>query len=446
MSNYSISNESSRILNEVLLSDSRLDLPSSFSDAAKKVKFVGDDDKPFVLTPLKITESSASLTALVATAANVVAADRYGIDYQDVEVNTDVATLFLESVLLPTINGKSFLEHPQMGKELAKMEIYDNSKPIRRYATNVYQTKDGRWYQLHGSMNAKPTMGMMGVEDINVTAEEAIKIYAEKVAKWDSQDIEKTANEQYQQAGVVCYTPEEFFSSEHGKIISQEPLWNKTALPAPRKAWPAPDDDHRFKPLTGIKVVDFSRVIAAPAVSKILAVLGADVLRVSCDKLPDYAATMPDLQTGKRDTNIDLKTEEGQKAFTELAKSADVLIDGYRPGALGRLGFTSASLREINPSLIYVRENCYGFKGPLASRSGWQQVSDCLVGISHLQGKFLGLKEPVVPLLRKHTHPFSQPYDSHSLLLSQLRLSDRPGWRRGYHRCFACPHQGGCHF
>ncbi|KAG9958767.1 hypothetical protein KCU61_g8062, partial [Aureobasidium melanogenum] len=55
-------------------------------------------------------------------------------------------------------------------------------------------------------------------------------------------------------------------------------------------------------------------------------------------------------------------------------------------------------MRDINPSLIYVRENCYGFKGPLSSRSGWQQISDCLVGLSYTQGKFLGLEEAVVPL------------------------------------------------
>ncbi|SPO03653.1 uncharacterized protein DNG_06336 [Cephalotrichum gorgonifer] len=144
MTNYSIRAEATRILEEVLLPDTHLGFPSSFTEAAKKVKFVGDDDKPFVLTPLKITESCASLTALVATAANVAAAERYGIGYQDVEVNTDVATLFLESVLLPTVGGKPFMVHPQLAKELAKMDIYQVGKPIRRYATNVYKTKDGR--------------------------------------------------------------------------------------------------------------------------------------------------------------------------------------------------------------------------------------------------------------------------------------------------------------
>ncbi|KAM0324144.1 hypothetical protein ACHAQA_008336 [Verticillium albo-atrum] len=399
MTSYSVTEEASRILNEVLLDDARLNLPSGFKEAAQKIKFTSGDPEPFVLTPLKITESSSALTALVATAANVAAAERYKIDYQDVEVDTDLATLFLGSVLLPTVGGKPFIQHEQLAKELATMDIHGNPKPIRRFATNVYKTKDDRWYHLHGSMNAGPTMGMMGVEDTDATADEAIKIYSEKVAQWNSRDIEAKANDHHGQAGVVCYTPEEFFSSEQGKIMTQEPLWSTRSLSAPRKDWPAAGGGADLKPLSGFKVLDVSRVIAAPAVSKILAVLGAEVLRVSSSTLPEFAATMVDLQTGKRDTNLNLKTDDGKAKFADLVKGADILIDGYRPGALTRLGFSSASLRELNPSLIYMRENCYGFKGPLAHRSGWQQISDCLVGLSHLQGKFLGLDEAVVPLL-----------------------------------------------
>lgn len=309
MPNYSIVTEATRVLKEVLLQDPRLQLPDSFVKAAERVKFVGEDDQPFVLTPLKITESSAALNALVATAANVVAAERYGINYQDVEINTDLATLFLESVLLPTISGKLFIQNEKMLAELAKMDIHRMSKTVRRYATNVYRTKDGRCYHLHGSMNALPTMEMLGVEDGDVSTEEAFEIYTKRVAQWDSKDIEKVANEKYKQAGVVCYTPEEFFASEHGKVMSEEPLWTSTRVPAPKKPWPEAKDSDKYSPLAGIKVLDLSRVIAAPAVSKILSVLGADVLRVSCSRLPEYATTMPDLQTGKRDVDIDLKKD-----------------------------------------------------------------------------------------------------------------------------------------
>lgn len=88
MTEYNIQNESSRIFVEKLLGDAALGLPSSFLDAAKKVTFVGDDPKPFIPTPCKVTESSSSLNALVATAASAVAEDRYGIGFQNIEVNT----------------------------------------------------------------------------------------------------------------------------------------------------------------------------------------------------------------------------------------------------------------------------------------------------------------------------------------------------------------------
>lgn len=118
------------------------------------------------------------------------------------------------SFVLPTIDGKPALAHETIQKENAKGDLYDMNRPIHRHCTNVYQTKDGRWYHLHGSMNASPSMKMMGVPEQDVTHEEAIEIYKSKVAQWNSEEIEKVANEEYKQAGVVCNRPEEFFASE----------------------------------------------------------------------------------------------------------------------------------------------------------------------------------------------------------------------------------------
>lgn len=87
MDDYSIQKESARILHDNLLCDQRLELPPSFTESAEKITFIGDP-KPFIPTPCKITESASSLTALLAAAASAVAADRYGIGYQKIEVNT----------------------------------------------------------------------------------------------------------------------------------------------------------------------------------------------------------------------------------------------------------------------------------------------------------------------------------------------------------------------
>ena len=188
-----------------------------------------------------------------------------------------------------------------------------------------------------------------------------------------------------------------------GKIAAKEPIATIRELPAPQMAWPSPAAGSEFRPLQGIRVVDLSRAVAAPTVSKILAALGADVIKISCPSLPDTGIAMVDVNAGKRDVNVDLKTEEGKALFRKIITGADVLVDGYRPHALEKLGFHSKSLRELNPSLIYVREDCYGYNGPWAHRSGWQQIADCTVGLAIMTGEFLGLNEPVQPLLRKST-------------------------------------------
>ena len=212
MSDYSVQFESARILKEHLLDI--LPLPKEVVAAAQKITITGDDDKPFIPTPCKLTESATSLTALLAATASAINSDRYGIDYQKITVNTDLATLFILSVMLPTVNGESFFKNDQLLKEMGKGDLHLMSKPIHQECTNVYQTKDGRWYHLHGSMNAAASMKMMGVEEQDVTREEAIDIYKEKMGQWDAALAEKVANEEYKQAGVTCYTPEEFFETE----------------------------------------------------------------------------------------------------------------------------------------------------------------------------------------------------------------------------------------
>ncbi|KAL5606386.1 hypothetical protein BROUX41_002803 [Berkeleyomyces rouxiae] len=407
---YNVQHEAQRLFAEKLVADRQLSLHPDVVKAASHVSFTGDDTQPFVPSPCKLTESMSALFGLVVSAANAIASDRYDIPLQSTSVNTDLATLFALSIILPSIKGSCFVQHKGLMAELAKGEIYDMGKPIHRASTGIYKTADDRWYFLHGSMNAAATMRMMDVsEQDDLTYDEALAIYADKVAQRTAASLEDQANNEFAQAGVTCLTPDEFFASEHGKAMAAEPLWNRERVAIPAAVpWPtqAPGDKttggesgSELKPLAGIKVIDFSRVVAAPVISKLLAVLGADVLKVGNIALPDVTILLPDLSTGKRDASIDMKTPEGKAVFETLVRDADVIVDGYRPGVLDRLGFSTERLREINPSIVIARENCYGWTGPLKARSGWQQISDCMVGISWLQGQFLGLDEPVLPLL-----------------------------------------------
>ena len=83
---------------------------------------------------------------------------------------------------------------------------------------------------------------------------------------------------------------------------------------------------------------------------------------------------------GKHSTDLDLKTPEGRSQFEALLAEADVLVDGYRHGALERLGFGIAKAQDVakkrGKGIVYVSENCFGY-GKWAERPGWQQIADC---------------------------------------------------------------------
>ena len=135
--------------------------------------------------------------------------------------------------------------------------------------------------------------------------------------------------------------------------------------------------------LAGIKVLDLSRVIAGPVISRTLAEYGASVLKITCATLPDVPYYQVDLNFGKRTADLDLRDLEDRKRFEALLDDGvDVIIDGYRTGALERLGYGVESLKKRfegrGKGFVYVAENCFGFNGPWKERSGWQPVADAV--------------------------------------------------------------------
>ena len=155
------------------------------------------------------------------------------------------------------------------------------------------------------------------------------------------------------------------------------------------------------RPLAGIKVIELCRVIAGPVIGRTLAEYGADVLKVTAPNLSDVPFFQVDVNMGKHTAELDLKSPDGRAKFEALLVEADIVLDGYRPGAIEKLGYGGTTLRELAKSrgkgFVYVNENCFGYEGEWAGRPGWQQIADCVSGVAWAQGKFMGLNEPVVP-------------------------------------------------
>lgn len=151
-------------------------------------------------------------------------------------------------------------------------------------------------------------------------------------------------------------------------------------------------------PLEGIRVLDLTRLLPGPYASLMLADFGADVIKVEDTKLGDYArwgepkisdysAMFHSLNRNKRSITLDLKTDEGKEVFIDLVKTADVLIESFRPGVMDRLGIGYDTLKTHQPKLIYCAITSYGQNGPYRDAPGHDINFLSYSGLLDLQGE-----------------------------------------------------------
>ncbi len=232
---------------------------------------------------------------------------------------------------------------------------------------------------------------------------ECIKIIEDHVKQFTADQLEEM-NSKIKQAGVTCLKWEQFSSTPHGQEMRQQPPFKVAPIENTTPPVPFPCKNSRApKPqiLAGIRVLELCRIIAGPAIGRGLAEYGAEVIKVTSPNLSDVPFFQVDANIGKHTTDLNLKNPADRKIFEELLWSADVVLDGYRPGSLNRLGYGPRQLSQIarvrGKGFVYVNENCFGHTGPWSSRPGWQQIADCVTGVAWAQGKAMGLNEPVVP-------------------------------------------------
>jgi crotonobetainyl-CoA:carnitine CoA-transferase CaiB-like acyl-CoA transferase len=153
-----------------------------------------------------------------------------------------------------------------------------------------------------------------------------------------------------------------------------------------------------MKPLEGITILDLSRVLACPFATMILAELGARVIKVEQPKSGDETRTFePQLardsayyfvcNRSKESITVNLRTDEGRKLVRDLAQKADVLVENFPVGTLGRFALDYASLSSLNPRLIYVSCTGFGQNGPYAHKKGYDTVFQAMGGIMSLTGE-----------------------------------------------------------
>jgi CoA:oxalate CoA-transferase len=149
-------------------------------------------------------------------------------------------------------------------------------------------------------------------------------------------------------------------------------------------------------PLTGVRVVDFTRVLAGPFCTALLGDLGADIIKVEPPQGDDYRAVGPMkneesamftvMNRNKKSIVVDLKKPEGVALARQLAEHADIVVENFRPGVADKLGIGYGAIREINPRVVYLSISGFGQSGPAANRPAYDIVIQAMSGLMSATG------------------------------------------------------------
>jgi crotonobetainyl-CoA:carnitine CoA-transferase CaiB-like acyl-CoA transferase len=146
--------------------------------------------------------------------------------------------------------------------------------------------------------------------------------------------------------------------------------------------------------LSGIRVLDLTRVLAGPTCARTLAEHGADVLKITAAHLPSLGHQEFDTGHGKLSAHLDLREAQSVETLRGLVREADVFSQGYRPGTLGHRGFSPEALAALRPGLVFVSLSAFSHVGPWASRRGFDTVVQTVSGITSRQGELFPGAEP----------------------------------------------------
>jgi crotonobetainyl-CoA:carnitine CoA-transferase CaiB-like acyl-CoA transferase len=313
---------------------------------------------PVLPTPFRITETAVASLAAVGLAAADLWEMRTGRK-QTIGINTRQATASLRS--------GSYL----------KMD----ATPVpngRNVVMGTYPAKNGRWSYLHCNF---PNHREIALKVLGVPEDRAAVTKA--VAQWDAFELEEAIVNAKGVGGMVR-TMAEWAEHPQAKAIAGLPLMEIIKIGDSKPEAFAPGGT---QPLSGIRVLDLTRVIAGPTCARTLAEQGAEVLKITGKHLPSLGRQEYDTGHGKLSAHLDLREAKDVEILKGLVRGTDIFSQGYRPGTLGARGFSPEALAELRPGIVVVSMCAFSHVGPWASRRGFDTVVQTVSGITHRQGE-----------------------------------------------------------
>jgi len=330
-------------------------------DGGSPVRVVGGGSLPSVF---RVSDLAASCVAAAGICLNRLIVAVHGSGSGVIEVDRDLASHWFGISIRP------------IGWELPR--AWDA-------IGGDYEASDG-WVRLHTNASHHRAAALrvldVGEDKDDVTA---------AVRRWTAHELAEAV----MQAGGVAaamLSIADWRRHPQGRSVQAEPVVSHEqtgrALAPLELSGPA-----RGRPLAGVRVLDLTRVLAGPVATRLLAGWGANVLRIDPPEW-DEPAVIPEIMLGKRSARLDLTVADDRNRFTELLSRADVLVHGYRPGALDGLGFDQRARDEIRPGLVDVALNAYGWTGPWTQRRGFDSLVQMNSGIAEHAMRACGSARP----------------------------------------------------
>ena len=248
----------------------------------------------------------------------------------------------------------------------------------------VYRCGDGRWARLHTNLphHRDGLLRLLGCNHDKTAVQRALE-------RWSAEKLETIAAE----AGLVvtaCRSFDEWDAHAQGGAVASLPLFSIEKIGEGPVLKLAPAE----RPLSGVKVLELTHVIAGPVSGRVLAAHGADVLLVTAAHRPSMLPLVIDTGRGKLSTHIDLRQPNGREKLTELVREADIFIQGYRPGAVAAHGFTPEGVARLRPGIVYASLSAYGHEGPWALRRGFDSLVQTATGLNLAEAVAFGSSAP----------------------------------------------------
>lgn len=237
----------------------------------------------------------------------------------------------------------------------------------------AYPTGDKRWVRLHTNF-AHHRQGVLDILGCAPTRDAV----AAALMTWKAEQFEAEADRR----GLVVAmqrTAAEWAAHPQAQALQTLPV---ITLERIGNAPPQPLAPAGAQPLSGLRVLELTRIIAGPVGGRALAGHGADVLYITSPNLPAMAPLVIDGGRGKRSAFVDLEAVGDVERLRALAAEADVFIQGYRPGGLTQRGFGPEALAERKPGIICVSLSAYGHVGPWAGKRGFDSLVQTATGIN----------------------------------------------------------------